>query len=79
MLEIVVEINNQIHVAVVSLLSLLNIIVVNCGSKKIAVCSNYVTYQCYSTTIAAIWQQFVLNSLMQNNSNLFKFHYNIVV
>jgi len=45
------------------------------GSQKLAVCSNFVTLHHYSTARAAIEQHFVLNTVLQNNSNLLKLHY----
>jgi len=42
-----------------------------------AVCSNSAWLQCYSATIAAIKQYFLLNYGLQNNVNLFKFRYAI--
>jgi len=35
--------------------------------------------QCSSGDIAAIWQHFVVNSVSQNNSDLFNFHHDIVL
>jgi len=45
----------------------------DCRPQKIVVCSNSTMQQGYSATI---WQYFVLNSVLWNNSDLFKFvHY----
>jgi hypothetical protein len=45
--------------------------VVNHGLRKISVSSNSVTIQCYSAAMTAIWQHFVLNSELRDNSDLF--------
>jgi hypothetical protein len=41
--------------------------VVNCGSRKIAVYINSTMLQCYCATTAAIWQHFVLSSVICSN------------
>jgi hypothetical protein len=57
---------------------IITINVVNCGSRKITVCSNSATQKCYSTAIARTSQYFVLNSISRENRDLFLFRYAIV-
>lgn len=49
--------------------------VVNCRSLKIVLCSNSSMLQSYSTVEVTIWQHLVLNSVLQNYSDLFNFWY----
>jgi hypothetical protein len=47
----------------------------NLGLRKIAICSNAVVQQCYSCYL----QYFLLSSVSQKNSDLFKFCWAIVI
>jgi hypothetical protein len=42
-------------------------------------CSKSHTLQCYNTATTVAWQHFVLNSVLWDNVDLFKFHYAIVL
>lgn len=47
--------------------------VVNCGIRKIVLCLNFPILPSYRAALAAIWQHFVVNSWLPNNSVLFIF------
>lgn len=62
-----------------NIIHVLFIRVVNQGWQKIVIFSNFATQQCYCAAIAPIWQHFELNSVSQNNSDMFQFRYAIAV
>lgn len=61
--------------------SLVSIYVFVCWWKEDSKCcqlwiaQNSISFQCYSVAIASIYQHFVLNSVSQINTNLFKSRY----
>lgn len=61
---------------IIAILAVLSIV----DRKKITLCSNSTMQQCYNAAaIAAICQYCVLNSVLQNNTGLLKFLYDIAL